>query len=221
MDVTNIPKKEINPWLLKKHYAHTIPAVIYQFGIFIDKMLEGVCCYGSPACPSNNSMGDFKQIELVRLVVNEELPKNTLSHFVASTFKLLPSPLSLVSYADSKMGHHGYIYQATNWYYTGKGEAVNNWIDKDNKAIHNRTMSETSKKYPELTTTEMAHSLGYQKVIGSSKYRYFNFIGNKRDKRLWLQELKKKYNILPYPKGENKRYKIPKDTVKTTNLLKY
>ena len=221
VDVTKIPSSEIKSWLLEKHYAHTIPAVIHSFGLFINGDLEGVCCYGSPACPSNNSLGKFKQIELVRLVVNEGLLKNTLSHFVSSTFKLLPKPLSLISYADNNMGHHGYIYQSTNWLYTGLGEAVSNWVDDNGNPVHNRTMSEKAKEYPNLSAVEVAHKLGYQKVIGSSKYRYYYFIGNKRDKRKWLYELTSKYNILPYPKGENRRYKMPKDTIKTTNLLKF
>ena len=221
LQVVEIQKCEIEPWLLYKHYAHKIPAVVKQFGLFKDGFLEGVCCYGSPACPSNNYMGDFKQYELVRLVVNEGLPKNSLSFFVSGTFKYLEGPLSLVSYADSLHGHHGYIYQATNWIYTGQSDCVYRWINEEGKDLHNRAMTEYRKKFPKLTVTEIATKLGYKKVLGSSKFRYFYFIGNKRDKRIWLKELKKRYTIMPYPKGENQRYKIEKDKTRVVDLMNY
>lgn len=35
--------------------------------------------------------------------------------------------LILVSYADSAQGHHGYIYQATNWIYTGISAKRTEW----------------------------------------------------------------------------------------------
>ena len=38
----------------------------------------------------------------------------------------------------------------------------------------------------------------------SSKHRYIYFIGNKTQKKNMLKNLK--YEIQPYPKGENKRY---------------
>ena len=32
---------------------------------------------------------------------------------------MITKPKVIVSYADTSLGHHGYIYQATNWIYTG------------------------------------------------------------------------------------------------------
>lgn len=69
--------------------------------------------------------------ELNRLCVSEGLPKNALSWFVGQTFKMLPSPLALVSFADSGQNHHGYIYQATNWIYTGLSTRFTDVMVKD------------------------------------------------------------------------------------------
>ena len=47
---------------------------------------------------------------------------------VSKCLKLLPRPMIIVSYSDTRQGHNGYIYQATNWIYTGlpKKQVVEN-----------------------------------------------------------------------------------------------
>jgi len=222
-DILKIAKEDIYYWLLNKHYAKVVPAILYHnYGLFKDGKLNGVCCYGSPACHANSHMGRFNQIELLRLVINENLEKNILSYFVGRTLRYLPKELSLISYADDNMGHHGYIYQATNWIYTGMGNATLIWTDNKGKRIHGRYINGIHQKTKsELTINEMAQSMNYTKSIGSSKHRYFQFIGNKKQRREWINELKNRYQILPYPKGENKRYDMIKETIHSTNLMNF
>lgn len=204
--VNFLSNKDSKQWLLHKHYAKKVPAVIHSFGLYSDNKLIGVCCYGSPANNHNNTLGDFKCIELVRLVINEDLPKNTASYFISRTFKLLESPLVLISYADEGFNHHGYIYQATNWIYTGKGGGVDFYRDNKNKMIHSRIMSDYRLKYPHKNSEEIANDLGWKKEKGTYKFRYFYFLGNKKEKKQMNTELLLKYKIQPYPKGDNKRY---------------
>ena len=221
--VLKIKKEDTFYWLLNKHYAKVVPAILYNnFGLFKNDKLEGVCCYGSSACPANASMGEFTQIELLRLVISENLDKNILSYFLGKTFKQLTGPLSLISYADDGMGHHGYIYQATNWIYTGMGNATIIWKDSNGKRMHDRGINGIHQKTKtDLTVNEMAMKMNITKSIGSSKHRYFYFIGNKKDKREWLKELKLRYTIYDYPKGENKRYEMSNKTIKATTLMSF
>ena len=187
--VKSIAKYLCKEWLLHKHYAKRIPSISYAFGLF-DKDLVGVMTIGKPAsnslcvgvCGENNSKYVY---ELNRLCVNEGLQKNVLSYFVASCLNKLDS-LILVSYADTKMNHNGYIYQATNWLYTGKTKERTDIGFQDNS--HSRHYNK---------------NLDYSKnrKFRSSKHRYIYFTGNKKK---WLQQLN--YEIQPYPKGENKRY---------------
>lgn len=87
------------------------------------------------------------------------------------------------------MNHHGYIYQACNFLYTGA------------------TKSRTDKYTP-----NGKHSRHYDKNVKSnyrkyrsSKHRYVMFCTkDKKLKRLWKDRLR--YNILPYPKGDNSNY---------------
>lgn len=204
--VKPLEREQCREWLLFKHYAKSIPSIVQSFGLYDSASLQGVCCYGSPANNHNNTMGGFRQLELVRLVVNDSLPKNTLSFFVSQTFKYFDGPLSLISYADQGKNHHGYIYQATNWVYTGLGGGVDFYLNIDGKEIHSRIMSDHRIKHPDKTREQICEMLNWTKQKGTFKYRYFYFIGNKKDKKIWLSSVKEKYDILSYPKGDNIRY---------------
>ena len=46
--VKSIPKNQTTEWLLKKHYAHRIPSIVYSFGLYDGIHLVGVCTYGIP-----------------------------------------------------------------------------------------------------------------------------------------------------------------------------
>jgi len=193
ISVCSIKAKETYEWLLYKHYAKRIPSISYAFGLYIDKNLNGVCTIGKPAssslciglCGEENSKYVF---ELNRLCVNDELPKNSLSFFVSKVLKKLPS-LILVSYADKAQNHNGYIYQATNWLYTGY-----------------------TKERTDIGSEDGSHSRHYDKSLDykeyrkfrSSKHRYIYFTGTKRQRKKWLSSLN--YEIYKYPKGENLRY---------------
>lgn len=108
----------------------------------------------------------------------------------------------LVSYADTSMNHNGYIYQATNWLYTGK-----------------------TKERTDISTPNGKHSRHYNKKIDytqnrktrSSKHRYIYFLGNKSDKRYFKKCLK--YEVLKYPKDINKRYNAEYKTLTQTELF--
>ena len=178
-------------WILYKHYAKRIPSISYSFGLFDDNILIGILTIGKPASPQLCEGICGKQFtkyvyELNRLCVNDNLEKNVLSYFVSGCIKLIKEDMILVSYADTKMNHNGYIYQATNWIYTG-----------------------ATKERTDIGFEDGSHSRHYDKNIDysirkhrSSKHRYVYFIG--KLKKQFIKNLK--YDIMPYPKGENKKY---------------
>jgi hypothetical protein len=139
-------------------------------------------------------------LELNRLCVNQ-IDKNQTSYFVGQCLKLLPSPLTIVSYADSNQKHCGYIYQATNWIYTGLSSSEKK-VFVNGQLKHRRSLnsefgtSSVEKLKKDRINIEIEEQEG--------KHRYFMFLGNKKEK----VEMKKalKYKILPYPKGDNKNY---------------
>lgn len=204
LEVRPIPIYLARPWILDRHYAHRMPAVSHIFGLFTD-VLAGVCTFGPPARQLNNGKGIFggkletSTFELNRLVVADQLPKNALSRFVSGALKQLPAPCCVVSYADANQGHHGYIYQATNWCYTGLTTPELEYISPDGVAIHPRTVVD-------LFGTRSVADLpsGWDVVRTSGKHRYVMFVGSKTERRQMQRALV--YETRPYPKGLNDRY---------------
>jgi len=194
--VKPIDYQDCKEWFLKKHYAKRIPSISFCFGLYSDK-LEGVCSFGYPPNYNyNNGKCVFYKyecltLELNRLVVNDGLEKNTLSFFVSNCLKMLPKPSCIVSYADQNQGHNGYIYQATNWIYTGVSTNKHKYIFENGEEFDIRRGIEKKGKIVD-------------KILMKPTHRYLYFIGNKRDIKIMKKDLK--MNIQPYPKGDNKRY---------------
>lgn len=211
--VVKIKNSEAYDWLMYSHYAKRVPLLVECYGLLNSEMvLSGVCCYGNTISNSNSKLGEYKCLELVRLVVEENLEKNTLSYFISRTFKMLSRPLVLVSYADIEQNHCGYIYQATNWIYTGVSDIVPVYISNDGTKFHSRSIKH---KLAGLTHTDKEYVLGKMgltKSEGTPKHRYYYFIGTKKEKQEMLYYLSEKHKILPYPKTENKRYECNKPT---------
>lgn len=188
---------EHNDWLLKKHYAKRTCSVSYAFGLIDDMNIIGVCTFGSPPNYNyNNGKCIFNTLEvptleLNRLVVNKYDTKNLLSFFVSQCIKMLPKPTALVSYADPNQNHHGYIYQATNWIYTGESTPKKRYIFEDGSTFDIRRGIDNKGKI--VGTEEMKPTL---------RYIYLN--GNKAQKKKMINDMK--MPILPYPKGQNKNY---------------
>lgn len=191
--VKKVESKETHDFILNLHYAKRLPSISYAFGMYLNNELIAVLTIGKPAsnslcvgiCGKENAS---KVYELNRLVTKKQLEKNALSFFVGKVLKLLSKEeLIIVSYADEGMNHHGYIYQATNWWYTGK------------------TKSRTDKYViPGKHSRHYTNKDNHLRRFRSSKYRYV-YVPNKRLKKYVLKNMN--YPILEkYPKGDNERY---------------
>jgi len=200
--VCRITYDEARPWVMLKHYAKRMPSITKAFALYENKTIVGVCCFGNPACQANSKLGEFKAIELLRVVV-ETKNKNAASMLISKSLKLLDKPIVVVSYADKGINHVGYIYQATNWFYTGISKGDVEYIIND-KHYHRKGAFD---KYGTGSKIKLKNIDPNIKILKQSdKHRYFYCIGSKKHKKEMLIELKTKYPILPYPKGETKRY---------------
>jgi hypothetical protein len=183
-------------FLLPRHYSGRVPSISVAFGWYIENELVAVCSFGKPASPSlcRGLAGDeyaSSVYELNRLCRMDTLTE-PLSAFVAACLRRLRSKnWIIVSYADTDMEHHGYIYQACNFIYTGQTKQRTDKYTKGNK--HSRHYSMTDQN-------------GLRKVR-SAKHRYIYFCTyDKRKKDKWIGALK--YPICPYPKGQNRHYTL-------------
>lgn len=207
--VQSIPSSETHEWLLRKHYAKRIPSITWAFGLFDEAMtLQGVCTFGTPASsPLRDGIAGENWspyvMELNRLCCMNE--KNIASFFVSRAIALLPKPSLIVSYADTAQGHHGYVYQATNFIYTGLSAKRTDWKVKGKEHLHGQTIADESRGQ-ENRAEWMRKKYGDDFYLEDRprKHRYIYLHGDKRQKRAMLADLK--YEQRPYPKGNNSRY---------------
>jgi len=112
---------------------------------------------------------------------------------------MLPKPSVVVSFADTKQGHEGVVYQATNFVYTGLSAK---FLDPKVKGLehqHHATYAHG------LTNAQVIEKYGAENVYfeeRSRKHRYVFFVGSKSDRKRMRMALK--YSVLPYPKKEGK-----------------
>ena len=201
--VHKISYEDTKPFILNIHYAKRMPSISYSFGLFYKNELVGIVCYGSPPsqslCKGIAGVHNRKIIlELNRLVLKYN-KKNEASYLVGNSFKFLPKPTILVSYADTSQNHNGYIYQATNFIYTGLSDKRTEWRMK-NTNKHSKTICE------QYTLEERKNNPDkFYLIDRPRKHRYIYIIANKKDKKKLFKELK--YPISDYPKGINTNYK--------------
>ena len=195
--ITSIKPSETYEWLLYKHYARRIPSISYAFGLYYNSELIGICTFGSP--PSNSlcigicgEKHKSKVMELNRLCLHDHKIKNLTSYFLSNCLKLIPKNKIIVSYADTSKNHHGYIYQATNFIYTGLSAKRTERYDINNPQKHSKTATE-SMNYYDLAVRDRPQ-----------KHRYVIFTGTRKQKKILKKALN--YKIMPYPKGNNKNY---------------
>ena len=192
-EVRRISYDDAKPFIMNIHYARRMPCIQYAFGLFVNDMLIGCVTFGQPATPSIGKgiagiENKHNVLELNRLVILPEYNgKNYGSFLVSRALKMLPNHTFVVSYADTAWGHVGYIYQATNFLYTG-----------------------ATKPRTDIRSMSGGHPRHYnkgelQRVYRSSKHRYVFLCGSNHEKRKMMKELKWKV-VKPYPKGDGKHY---------------
>jgi hypothetical protein len=202
--VVAISRQTAASMVAQYHYAHRVPFISYAYGMYVDDVLAGCITYGMPASSKTRaaicgSKYEGLVYELNRLYCHEWVGRNSESWLIGQSFKLLPKPLILVSYADTGEKHVGYIYQATNWLYTGLSDASGCYSkieiggkERASKSMYNemgtQAKSAILEKYPDAIFHEYTR-----------KHRYVYFLGTKHQRKEMSGELR--YDIKPYPKA--------------------
>lgn len=109
----------------KWHYSRRMPkSKLVKIGIWEGGKFIGAIIYGCGATPEIGSPYGLKQTEvceLVRVAVSHH--RHPISKMLSISTKMLARLAHglrlIVSFADTEQGHHGGIYQAAGWVYTG------------------------------------------------------------------------------------------------------
>lgn len=108
------------------HYSKRLPMPpLVRIGVWENERFVGVVLFGRGANQHLGAKYGLTQLEcceLVRVALTKH--ETPVSRVVAIAIKFLrksnPGLRLIVSFADTSQGHHGGIYQAGNWTYTGR-----------------------------------------------------------------------------------------------------
>lgn len=220
MKVQSIPSVEARPWILNRHYAKRMCPISYAFGIYEEENMIGVVTYGTPLSSTLRDGVCGKEwsknvLELNRLCCDNK--KNVASMLVGRSLNMLPKPSIIVSYADQGQGHVGYVYQATNFIYTGLSAKFKDPMVKGMEHKHHTTIGDEGRGHASRVEylREKYGSENVYYVERARKHRYIFLLGSKTDK--WKMKKAMKYKEEEYPKGKSKNYDL--SSVQTQSVL--
>ena len=202
-EIRKISYQEAMDIVTERHYLRRKCPVSHAFGLVrkSDSQIVGVVTYGvSPSstllkgiCGEDEAKNVY---ELNRLWVDDSVPKNGESFLVGSTLKKLDREI-IVSFADTSQGHVGYIYQASNFIYTGLSAKFKDPKVKGLENQHHATYANG------LTNQQVIDKFGADNVYfverpRKHRYIYFNATGGRRKELL----RKLRYEVKQYPKNQ-------------------
>ena len=153
------------------HYSGCLPVgKLVKVGAWENGKFIGVVLFGRGA---NKSLGEpygcdqTESCELVRIALTSHItPVSKIMSFALKWLKKTNDKIRLVvSFADTEVGHHGGIYQATNWIYDGLTNSADEYLYKG-KRWHGRAFRKSHGSH--LNNMNK----GLQIVRGAQKHRY-------------------------------------------------
>jgi len=153
------------------HYSRTMPkSKLAKFGVWENKKFIGAVIYGcgaTRALVKSYGLHPTEGCELVRVALTKH--DSQVSKILSITLRLLrkkyPKLKLVVSFADPNEGHHGGIYQASNWIFTGRTTSSDEYVFKG-KRWHGRAFRLSHGSHKNYLDK------GLKIKKGSSKYRY-------------------------------------------------
>lgn len=171
------------------HYTKKIPVnKLVKIGAWEDGKFKGVVIFGmgaSAVVHKQFQLDRFEVCELVRVAFTKH--ETPISRIIAIALKFLrkenPGLRICVSFADPSQGHHGGIYQAGGWLFTGKSaDTIEYWFNGDWRHV-----TDVYKRLPRERVKLL------KKRTKAGKYRYvMAFDKTMRDKLIPFSK--------PYPK---------------------
>lgn len=140
-------------WAVERwHYSKRMPTPPHVcYSVTENERLVGVVVYSRG---SSNHLGrpyglaPTQVCELTRVAFRGHV--TPISQVVRRTLRDLrdssPGLRLVVSFADPQFGHHGGIYQAMGWIYTGSTASSRTYVSADGTRHHERTVSRTGSK---------------------------------------------------------------------------
>lgn len=173
--VRRLPRAEAKAIIIANHYTRRFPSgwtrcygyndVVIVFSIPANKNLEKFL-FG----------GDVGLRELARVWAPDHHAPGELTSALSTAVKLLkqdvPECKALVSFADPNMDHHGGVYQAASWVYTGQSSEARVYLLEDGTPVSRRAFHSGGKSFkPNLPETRLPGKHRYVRTLGKATLR--------------------------------------------------
>jgi len=206
-----IPLAEARGFVLRWHYSKVFPPhCLVNLGLRDDDgELLAVAMWGYGVRPRHTiqrlfpSLGVRDYLELNRLCLREDQPRNSESHFLSLCAEWIrlnrPGIKLLFSWADGLRGKPGYVYQASSWLYGGFIK-TDLYVDERGGPIHPRLMITRLGTRSRAAWTRQGFSKwwGYQ-------FRYVRFLCGHAERKRLLRESPVEWTQA-YPKRSDCRW---------------
>lgn len=157
------------------HYSGRMPVgKTVKIGVWEDNRFIGSVIFAqgnTPTLGAAYGLGMTECCELVRVALDAHT--SPVSRIVSIALRLLcraaPKLRLVVSFADPAQGHHGGIYQAGNWVYSGDSEPSWQWFH-EGRWKHNREI--TSGAFGGSRKVHDYSSLPKRQTLGKRRYLY-------------------------------------------------
>lgn len=216
-EVRPIALSQAREFVQQHHYSEVLPRITkVVLGGFVGDKLMAACTLGYGTRPLHTiaklfpSMGVADYLELGKLCLSDEMPRNSESWFLARVVEHLkrhhPGRKLLYSWADGIIGKPGYVYQASNFFYGGF-IWTEMYLDKDGNRTHVRSIQ----GHPDLPKSagkfktrnyEAVEALGYKKYFGL-QFRYVYPLCSKKEWRRLQAESSVYWTRDSYPKTKD------------------
>ena len=193
--VREIPYDVAKEFVKQHHYSEVMPRITrHVLGGFEDNKLVAVATLGLGTRPLHTikkifpSLGTDDYLELGKLCLLDEMPKNSESFFISRMLTWIkanvPTCKLLYSWADALLNKPGFIYQASNFFFGGHIK-TEMYLDAQGNKFHARSIQghpdlpQSSGKF-KTRAFDAVSKLGLTKYCGY-QFRYCYPLCSKRE----------------------------------------
>jgi hypothetical protein len=176
--VTTCPARDASELVRRYHYSHsTANTCVASHGLYreaegILSPLYGAALWMPPLPPAGRAVvregEDWRGVlVLSRLVVHPDVPTNGASFLLGRSMQLIDRdrwPV-LLTYADTRLGHTGAIYKATNWELEGEVAGGDVWIGPNGEQRGRR-------RGPKVLSADEMRAEGFERAPAAPKLRF-------------------------------------------------
>lgn len=196
-----------------RHYLGQMRKSGVQIGLWQNGELVGVAVFGQPSregvAKALWDIGDlYNTTELLRFYTNDGVEPWLGTWFLSRAVKQLPPWMQMiVAFSDPVYGHHGGLYQAASWLYTGQTtNTPYHYEDADGNRVGKSTPWKQARRErlaglapaderPADGERRVAAARGWRRVPDLPKHRYV-YARTRKARRML------RFSVLPYPKPD-------------------